>query len=125
MRWPRVPALLSLVALLQLVLIWRGGEAPPPQCPPHPAPAPWSAVRRVGVLVVATGRYVRFVPQLLEDLAQHFLAGYNVTAVIFTDDPRPPGCTPQRCRIIKHTRYGWPYDTLLRWEGALRPARCS
>lgn len=123
MRWPRVSELLLLIVVMQIMLIFR--SMPPPCPPPRPlTPPTWSAVKRVGVLVVATGRYVSFVSQLLTDLSLYFLPGYNVSAVIFTDEPHPPGCTVQRCRVVPHVRYGWPYDTLLRWEGAHHFSLC-
>lgn len=118
MRWPRASVVLSAIVVLQLIILWRGPSDPPTCPPPPPAPVPWSPMRRIGVLVVATGRYVSFVPQLLADLSANFLVGYDVTTVLFTDELHPPACAPPRCRVIPHQRYGWPYDTLLRWEGA-------
>jgi hypothetical protein len=124
MRVPRVSTLLLLVLLLQVFLLLRSCPTAQPcpsqaQLPSLSSASLYGAVKRVGVLIVATGRYVQFIPQLLTDMSSHFLVGYNVTAVIFTEEARPVGCERYQCKVVSHKRYGWPYDTLLRWEGSI------
>jgi hypothetical protein len=45
---------------------------------------------RVGVLLVATGRYRSFLAPLLADVAAHFLRGHARTVFVFADAPPPP-----------------------------------
>lgn len=67
----------------------------------------------VGLLIVATGKYIRFVTPLIESARKHFLTNHNVTYFVFTDGTLPPAndiiCIPQ-------SRLGWPYDTMMRFE---------
>lgn len=121
MRLPRVTLLVTLVCVLQLLLLLRTEPEPcPTSIKSQPAPSLYGRVKKVGVLIVATGRYVQFISQLLDDLSKHFLVDYSVTAVIFTESKQPSGCDKFPCKVVPHVRYGWPYDTLLRWEGACR-----
>jgi len=65
----------------------------------------------VGLLVVATGKYIRFVEPLINSAEKHFLTNHNVTYFIFTD-----GEVPQKENIVKiyQKKLGWPYDTMMR-----------
>jgi histo-blood group ABO system transferase len=65
----------------------------------------------VGLLVVATGKYIQFVKPLIESAKKYFCVNANVTYFIFTE-----GEVPQEKNIIKieQNRLGWPYDTLMR-----------
>ncbi|MCL5875979.1 MAG: hypothetical protein M1114_05910 [Candidatus Dependentiae bacterium] len=65
----------------------------------------------VGLCIVATGRYIQFVPQLIESGRKYFCPDQKVTYFIFTDGTLPAAddvvCLP-------HKRLGWPYDTMMR-----------
>ena len=70
-----------------------------------------SNAANVGLLVVATGRYIEFVDRLLDGADQYFCKGHNVTYFVFTDReiaPRP------NLKVITQRRAGWPHDSLLR-----------
>lgn len=70
---------------------------------------------RVGLLVVATGRYIDFVPPLIESARKHFCKGHQVTYFVFTDRSRslPPA---EDIVCLPHQRLGWPYDTMMRYH---------
>lgn len=66
---------------------------------------------KVGLLVVATGKYIQFVSPLIESAKKYFCIGHEVIYFIFTD-----GELQKADNVIKiqQSRLGWPYDTLLR-----------
>lgn len=66
---------------------------------------------RVGLLVVATGKYIQFVEPLISSAEQYFCPGCEVTYFIFTE-----GDVTVHPRVVKiaHQKLGWPYDTLMR-----------
>ena len=67
----------------------------------------------IGLLVMATGRYIQFVPPLIESARKYLCSNHQITFFVFTDGELPPEddiiCIPQ-------TRRGWPYDTLMRFH---------
>lgn len=65
----------------------------------------------VGLLVVATGRYIEFVAPLIESAEKYFCRNHKVTYFVFTD-----GQAPQAPNIVSiyQKRLGWPYDTMMR-----------
>lgn len=67
---------------------------------------------KVGLMVVATGKYIQFVEPLVTSAHKHFLPGHQVTYFIFTD-----GQVPQDDSIISinQKRLGWPFDTMMRF----------
>lgn len=67
---------------------------------------------KIGLLVVATGKYIHFVEPLLKTARKHFCPSHQVTYFIFTD-----GKVPQAADVIKieQQKLGWPYDTLMRF----------
>jgi histo-blood group ABO system transferase len=67
----------------------------------------------VGLLVVATGKYINFVDPLLESARTHFCKAHKVTYFVFTDQPY----TAQEDTVcLFQPRLGWPYDTLMRYK---------
>jgi len=66
---------------------------------------------KVGLLVVATGKYISFVKPLLDSANNYFCLQDEVTYFIFTD-----GVPPAYPNMVKfhHERVGWPYDTMMR-----------
>lgn len=66
---------------------------------------------KIGLLVMATGKYIQFVEPLIKGADKYFFKGHDVTYFIFTD-----GDAPQHQNIVKifQKRLGWPYDTLMR-----------
>lgn len=65
----------------------------------------------VGLLIVATGRYIEFVPPLIKSANKYFCKNHNVTYFIFTDGEPPKADNVIR---LEHKRLGWPYDTMMR-----------
>lgn len=65
----------------------------------------------VGLLVVATGKYISFVQPLLDSANRFFCTDHDVTYFIFTE-----GEPPAYPNVVKfyHERVGWPYDTMMR-----------
>jgi len=66
---------------------------------------------KVGLLVVATGKYIQFVEPLIASADRYFCNNHKVTYFVFTD-----GNVPQRSDVVKieQERLGWPYDTMMR-----------
>lgn len=66
---------------------------------------------RIGLCVVATGRYIEFIEALWQSAAVHFLPGHERTLFVFTDSPErvPTGAVPV---VTLHTP--WPGPTLHR-----------
>lgn len=65
----------------------------------------------IGLLVMATGRYVEFVEPLVKSANQFFCPGHSVTYFIFTDQYLAP---LDHVVCIYQKRLGWPYDTMKR-----------
>jgi histo-blood group ABO system transferase len=67
----------------------------------------------VGLLVVATGKYIQFLSPLVESAERHFLKNHRVTYFIFTDqEPVPLPNT----NYVFQKRLGWPFDTMHRYH---------
>jgi len=66
----------------------------------------------IGLLIVATGKYINFVEPLINSAKQHFCANHHVTYFVFTDDRLP---LMDNVVVIPQDRLGWPYDTLMRF----------
>lgn len=72
---------------------------------------------KVGLLSVATGRYINFIPSLVKSVQEHFLKDHEVHVIVFTDgkiNPLP------NVKTVFQKRMGWPHDTLLRFEVYLK-----
>jgi histo-blood group ABO system transferase len=65
----------------------------------------------VGLLVMATGKYIQFVPPLIESAEKHFCKNHNVTFFIFTDGVLSPA---DNVVTIYQPRLGWPFDSMMR-----------
>lgn len=75
------------------------------------APAPHY---KVGLLIVATGRYIQFVEPLVNSARTYFCNGNEVTYFVFTDGQLEH---PAKDIVTFHQkRLGWPYDTMMRFE---------
>ncbi|HDY88863.1 MAG TPA: hypothetical protein ENH82_12225 [bacterium] len=67
--------------------------------------------KRVGLLIVATGKYIDFVGPLLDSADKYFCANHAVTYFVFTDGRLP---VRDNLKTIYQKRLGWPRDTLMR-----------
>ena len=68
--------------------------------------------KRVGLLVMATGKYIEFVDPLLDSADDYFCKNHEVTYYIFTDGQLAPR---KNVVIIEQEQLGWPYDTMMRF----------
>jgi histo-blood group ABO system transferase len=68
---------------------------------------------KVGLCIVATGKYDQFVKPLLESARTYFCPDQQVTYFVFTD-----GNVPEGSDVVKvhQKRLGWPYDTIKRFH---------
>lgn len=69
--------------------------------------------QRVGLLIVATGKYVQFVQPLIRSAEQFFLPGHERTYFIFTDHIDE---LQKQANIVPvfQKKLGWPYDSMMR-----------
>lgn len=74
--------------------------------------------RRVGLCVMATGKYIQYVPKLLDSADNYFLKDHEVTYFVFTDSP----FEHQHAKTIYQKQLGWPYDSMMRFHTYLKHA---
>jgi histo-blood group ABO system transferase len=67
---------------------------------------------KVGLLIVATGRYIEFAKPLINSAKKHFLTDHEVTYFVFTDSPP---LDMENVVTIPHEQVGWPYDSMMRF----------
>lgn len=67
----------------------------------------------IGLLIVATGKYISFVDPLINSANKHFCKDHNVTYFVFTDGPLEEKSNVIR---VEHSRLGWPFDTMMRFH---------
>lgn len=72
----------------------------------------------VALLVMATGKYVEFVPRLLKSADKYFLPDHTVRYFVFTDGT-VAGDFPN-LKLVYQPQLGWPYDTMMRFETYLK-----
>jgi len=68
---------------------------------------------RVGILIVATGRYAVYVAPLLADCARHFLQSHERTVFVFSD-AKPEAQAALRIVHVPTAHAPWPMPTLMR-----------
>ncbi len=67
----------------------------------------------VGLCIMATGKYIKFVQPLISSARKHFCANHSVHYFVFTDQSF---ATADDSIRIEQKRLGWPHDTLMRFE---------
>lgn len=67
----------------------------------------------VGLLIMATGKYIKFTKPLIESSKKYFCTNHHVTYYVFTDGQ---GEEIEDVIYINQSRLGWPYDTLMRFR---------
>lgn len=67
----------------------------------------------VGLLIVATGKYIQFVEPLILSAEKHFCKNHQVTYFVFTDQKTTP--LPRTIYAFQ-ARLGWPFDTMNRYH---------
>jgi histo-blood group ABO system transferase len=74
--------------------------------------------QKVGMLVIATRKYIRYVAPLWESARKYFLHGHDVTMFVFTDQPDVPAGTIR----VQHEHLPWPGPTLMRYHAFCKHA---
>lgn len=69
--------------------------------------------RNIALLVCATGKYLDFVPPLVDSAKRFFLPTQKVHFFIFSDGTFSAG---QEVTFVPHKVLGWPLDTMKRFE---------
>lgn len=72
-----------------------------------------SNAENIGLLIMATGKYIQFVKPLVESAEQHFCNNHHVTYFVFTDGVYEG---EENVETIYQSRLGWPYDTMMRFQ---------
>ena len=67
----------------------------------------------IGLLVIATGKYDRFIPALYKSMKNHFLKNHNVTMFVFSDQEIPK---KEDLKVIYQQHEPWPNSTLKRYH---------
>lgn len=73
---------------------------------------------KIGLLLVATGKYIKFVEPLIESVRKYFLLNHNITVYLFTDQPATYFQQTDRVQIVKYPipSYKFPFATLYRYR---------
>lgn len=69
--------------------------------------------KTIGLLIVATGKYIQFVSPLIESARKYFCVGHIVHYYVFTDGLIEHA---DDTTLIFQSRLGWPHDTLKRFS---------
>lgn len=75
--------------------------------------APALQAAKIGLLVMATGKYIDFVPSLVKSADVYFCKNHEVTFFVFTDGTAD---LPKNVVTIYQPRMGWPFDTMMRYH---------
>ena len=68
---------------------------------------------KIGLLVIATGKYTQFIPPLFKSVQKHFMNGHEVNIFVFTDGKIPENNIIKR---VEQKHLGWPNATLKRYH---------
>lgn len=69
--------------------------------------------QKIGILIVATGKYNVFVDPLIQSARKYFCANHDVTYFVFLDGE----ITETKNVVTVHQdRLGWPFDTMMRFQ---------
>jgi len=74
---------------------------------------------KVGILLIATNKYMEFIQPLVESIREFFLTAHDKTIFIFTNHDMPP---EDGIEWIKIEHKPWPYMTLYRFRTFLSHA---
>lgn len=74
----------------------------------------YGSEKKVGLCIMATGRYVVFASELIKSAREFFLKDCQVTYFVFTDGEL--SCEGEDIQTTYQSRLGWPYDTMMRFE---------
>ena len=71
---------------------------------------------KVGLLVIATGKYNQFIPPLLKTAKEYFLKNHQVTYYVFTDDKEILAQPSENMVSLYKEHKPWPFPSLSRYE---------
>lgn len=71
---------------------------------------------RVGILIIATGKYIDFFYQLYDSLEKNFLVDQQKTYYLFTDTTEPNLKRTKNVKLVNIERKGFPGDTMYRYH---------
>ena len=72
----------------------------------------------IGLVVIATNKYIKFVGPLWESAKKHFMAGtpHQIHMFVFTNSP----AVPEGTTLIHHEHAPWPAPTLMRYHAFVK-----
>ena len=73
-------------------------------------------MNNVGLLIIATNKYISFLNDLLVSADKHFLPDQNVEYFVFTDHETIKVESKRKINLIKTNHKPWPWMTLGRYE---------
>ena len=68
---------------------------------------------KIGLVVIATGKYTQFIPPLFKSVQKLFMKGHEVKIFVFTDGKIPENDVVKR---VEQEHLGWPGATLKRYH---------
>lgn len=68
---------------------------------------------KIGVLIMATWKYIQFVPSLVDSAKKYFIPEHDIHFFVFTDQFLEESSNIKK---LYTERKGWPYDTLMRYH---------
>ena len=71
---------------------------------------------KIGLVMIATGKYIRFIDPLIESACQYFLPNHSVTYHVFTDNQDYLKRKESNLIPLYRKHEAWPNPTLLRYE---------
>lgn len=74
--------------------------------------------KRVGLCIMATGKYIEYVSRLLDSADTYFLPQHDVTYFVFTDS----FFEHSKAKTVYQAQLGWPYDSMMRFHTYLKHA---
>jgi len=89
-------------------------------------------MKKIGLLLIATGKYDQYVKLLLESIEKHFFREQEIRVFLFTDKDKIPTST-NRVKVItiQIPHQPWPFPTLYRykyftdWSQQIREQQCD
>lgn len=70
----------------------------------------------IAILTIGTGKYINFIPTLIESAEKNFLIDHNKTYYVFTDSESNFNIGGATIVKIEQKKLGWPYDTMMRFH---------
>lgn len=71
---------------------------------------------KIGILVIALGRYDAFWPELYKSCEKYFLPNWKKEYFVFTDNSNIKFKEKENVHSIYQKKMGWPWDSMMRFE---------